>query len=76
MCAIVAKARATVVGVGSLVLNVTRPMVMTRVMASRGIERRSPGTEPQGACAIGLERSCGSMSVFCLSVQQQPRVCC
>ena len=63
MCSTVAKARATVVGVGSSVVNLTRPMVMTRVMASRGIEsgtatarRRqiSPGTELQGVCAIDL----------------------
>ena len=68
---------------GSVVLNLTILMAMTRDMASRGIgsetaiaHRRQtfPGTEPLGACAIGLERSCGSRSVSCLSVQQ-PRAC-
>ena len=50
MCSTVAKARATVVGVGSSVLKRTKAMAMTKVMASRGIERRrqlSPGTGPQ-----------------------------
>ena len=83
MCSIVANRRATVVGVGSSGLDPTRLMEMTRAVALRGIEsetaiarRRhiSPGTEPLGACAIGLERSCGRRSAFGLSVQQ-PRVC-